>query len=327
MIAYDKQGAVFALREGAELLVHDGDSEGPLWRKMLDGDIVGLGADSEHVAAVTTAGTVTWFGAKSGELAGTGAVGSSVESSVFVGATTCVAVTPSRIVSVTQAGGATTVAEHGARAIGVRPSDGAVCVHEAGELVEIASGSRSLAPFGNVVSAIAWHPGGFWLVAAENKILRWDGTSAPSHVTQIPDAGAIEHLAATDNAIAFAWDKKYVGEMAWPSKETLGDLVYIDKDVEGVDFGPWPWLGVALSEGDANKHNLLQPSRLHRSDTHPGREHHSWLVRVGGATDDDDEPDAAPPPPTAASVKPDGNPLVGLVVIAVIGVVIFLLVR
>ena len=40
MIAYDKRGSVFALTEGAELLLHDGESEGPLWRTMLDARIV-----------------------------------------------------------------------------------------------------------------------------------------------------------------------------------------------------------------------------------------------------------------------------------------------
>ncbi len=331
MIAYDKQGLVFALREGAELLVHDGDSEGPLWRKKLDADIVGLGADGEQVAAVTTAGTVTWFKATSGDLVATAAVGGTVEHAVFITAKTCAAATASRIVSVTQSG-STTLAEHGARALGARP-DGGVCVHENGELVELARGSRSMSPFGNLVGAIAWHPAGFWLVGAENKIMRWDGGSAPSHVTQIPDAGAIEHIAACEKAIAFSWDQKYVGEMAWPSKDSLGDLMYVDKNVEGLDFGPWPWLGVALSEGDANKHNVLEPKRLHRSDTHPGREHHSWLVRVGGAGADDD--DRAPASKAAAASKPTasaapssgGNPLLGLALIAALGVIIWLLVK
>jgi hypothetical protein len=344
MIAYDKEGLVFALREGAELLVHDGASEAPKWRKTLDGDIVGLGADSEHVAAVTTAGTVTWFKSTSGDLAATGTVGGTVERAVFVGGKTCVAVTPSRIVAVTQ-GGATTLAEHGAAAIGVRP-DGGVCVHHEGELVELAREARSIAPLasvwgrdnavmvsGNVVSAIAWHPAGFWLIGAENKILRWDGSSAPAHVTQIPDAGQIEHLAAADEAIAFAWDKKYVGEMEWPSKSTLGDLMYVDKDVIGLDFGPFPWLGIALTEGDANKHNLLDTGRLHRSDTHPGREHHSWLVRVGGGGKDKDDDDRAGSRGSNAggadgrsTATPEkSNPLIGFAIIAAVAVVVWLL--
>ena len=330
MIAYDKEGTVFALREGAELLVHDGDSEGPLWRKTLDSDIVGLGADNEYVAAVTSNGTVTWFKSLNGNLVATGTVGGTVERAVFIGAETCVAATASRIVAVTESG-STTLAEHGARALGARP-DGGVCVHENGELVEIARGSRSMSPFGNLVGAIAWHPAGFWLVGAENKIMRWDGGSAPSHVTQIPDAGAIEHLAACEKAIAFSWDKKYVGEMAWPSKDSLGDLMYVDKDVVGLDFGRWPWLGVALTEGDANKHNLLESNRLHRSDTHPGREHHSWLVRVGGGKSDGARAPAGGAP---ASSKPQasgapsssGNPLIGLAVIAALGIIIWLLVK
>ena len=101
MIAYDKQGAVFALSEGVELLVHDGESEGPLWRKNLDADIVALGASSEHVAAITSTGTVTWFGATSGELAGTGRVDGMVQRATFIGASKCIAVTATHVGSAT----------------------------------------------------------------------------------------------------------------------------------------------------------------------------------------------------------------------------------
>jgi hypothetical protein len=66
MIAFDKQNTVFAMNEGAELLVHDGESEGPLWRKTLDSDIVGVGADREHVTAITAKGTVATFPSRSG---------------------------------------------------------------------------------------------------------------------------------------------------------------------------------------------------------------------------------------------------------------------
>ena len=66
MIAYDQKNTVFAMNEGAELLVHDGESEGPLWRKTLDDEIVGVGADSESVTAITAKGTVATFPARSG---------------------------------------------------------------------------------------------------------------------------------------------------------------------------------------------------------------------------------------------------------------------
>jgi len=332
MIAYDKAGSVFALREGAELLVHDGPSEGPLWKKMLDAQIIGLGADGDQIAAITSTGTVTWFGAKSGELGDTGKVDGKVEHAKFLGAKTCVAATGSTIVVVDK-GGTKTLAEHGARAIAVRP-DGGVCAWNNGELVQIVGGERSVTAFGNIVSALAWHPEGFWLVGAQNKILKWDGSTAPTHVTQVPDVEEIQHIAACDKAVAFTWDDHYVAEMSWPKKDTLGDLMYPERKVEGIDFGPWPWLGVALDLGDANKHNLDAPSRLHRSDTHPGREHHSWLVRVGGGGSEDEDkgkaPQRAAAPPAREEPPAADNPgqaIVGLVIIAAIGILIYFLVK
>lgn len=342
MIAYDKQGTVFALREGAELLVHDGPSEGPLWRKMLDGTIVGLGADSEHVAAITSAGMLTWFGAKSGDLIETAKVDGTVERAVFHKATTCVAVTASAIVAIDRAG-TTTLAEHGANAIAVRP-DGGVCAAHGGELVQIIAGKRSTCVFEQTVRAIAWHPAGFWLVGAQNKIERWDGSGTPSHVTQIPDATRIDHLATTDKAVAMSWDDHHVAEMSWPAKDTLGDLFYPERKVEGLDFGPWPYLGVSLDLGDANKLDADNPQQLARSDTHPGRVHHSWIVRVGaaGAGDeesdgddvgDDDDDSKGDDKSTAAASHEElprkdnpGQALLGLLLIGGLGVLVYFLV-
>lgn len=325
MIAYDKAGAVFALREGAELLVHDGESEGPLWRKMLDADIVALGADRTHVAAITSTGTVTWFTATSGDLAGTGRVDGMVQRATFIGASTCIAVTATQIAAIEQTG-TTIIAEHSATAVAARP-DGGVCVAFEGKLVQYVNGTKSETSYDTSVGAMCWHPGAkFWLVAAGHKLESWNGLVPPAHVTQIPDV-TIERVAATEKAVAFAWDKKYVGEMSWPAKETLGDLMYVDKDVEGLDFGPWPWLGVALSEGDANKHNMLEPNRLHRSDTHPGRQHHSWLVRVGAGGDEDDESAPAEAPITTPPPKDNQSVVLGLVMIAIVGFVLYMVLK
>ncbi len=326
MIAYDKHGTVFALREGAELLVHDGESEGPLWRKMLDAQIVGLGADKDLIGAITATGTVTWFGARTGELVTTGKVEGKVEHATFIAAKKCIAATAGQIVAIDK-DGTTTLAEHGAKALATRP-DGGVCVAHADELVQIVDGARLTTPYARNVGAICWHPAGFWLVGAEAKVERWSGTAPLSHVTQVPDGKHIQHLAATDRAFAMSWDDHDVAELAWPSKETLGSLFYPERKVEGLAFGPWPWLGVALDLGDANKHNLDKPNGCNRSDTHEGRDHHSWLVRVGGGEKDDDKRSAPASKPAApvASAKP-GSSLLGYVIIGAIGILVWLIVK
>ena len=131
-----------------------------------------------------------------------------------------------------------------------------------------------------------------------------------------------QRMVGFDRAIALAWDRNTVVSMAWPSKDTLGSLTYAERKVEGIDFGPWPWLGIALDLGDGNKHNLDRPEALHRSDTHPGRQHHSWLVVVGGMSGGTKQaPAAAAPPPTVATKKT--SPLIALAVIAIVAAVLF----
>nr|MBA3501145.1 hypothetical protein [Deltaproteobacteria bacterium] len=201
--------------------------------------------------------------------------------------------------------------------------DGTTLVGTASELVAIAlDGTRRTASAG-AVQAAAHHPQGFWLVGIANKLMRWDGSSEPTHVTTLP--GRCDHVACSAKAIAVGWDKKSAAVLAWPSKDTLGSLMYPERAIEGLAFGPWPWVGVSLDLGDGNKFNL-QSLALHRSDTHPGREHHSWLVSVGGPPDD--KP-AVAPPPRAAPARPSsaGFPVGALVLLAAIAIAIFMFVR
>src|SRR5687767_2252198 len=94
MIAYDKRGASFALADGAELLLHDGDSEAPLWRATLGAPIVGVGVDGDRAIAVTAAGTVHTFGARAGDARGTASIATHVRRA-------CVDAATSRVVALT----------------------------------------------------------------------------------------------------------------------------------------------------------------------------------------------------------------------------------
>jgi hypothetical protein len=325
MIAYDKKGVVFALTDGAELLVHDGPSEGPLWRTMLDSRIVGVGADSTRVAAITASGTISWFHAVTGAVQGTTRLEQSIQRAI-VDATSqrVVVVTADAILAVVGDAPATTLASHGARAIGMA-ADGRLVAATDGELVSFAAdGTRTAVAYaGPAVVAIAWHPEGFWILGSETKLHRWAGTGAPTHVTSLPGTSKLDHLAACGKAIAIGYDRRKVVSIAWPSKDTLGSVKYMDRTCEGVDFGPWPWLGISMDLGDGNKQNLERPQGLHRSDTHPGRTHHSWLVEVGGGSNAD-----APAKPAAAPA-PRARPPMGMVVLvaAVIVVGIVMLMR
>lgn len=331
MIAYDKQGHVFALTEGAELLLHDGETEGPMWRKTLDAPIVGLGINAEVVTAVSESGLVMSWSATSGADRSTGRFDGRVT-------TACVDVGTGRVVAITErapgsgaivelrGGAAKTLAEHTARAIAIAP-DGSVLAATETELVLVSPDGKRTTREQAGVRALAYHPRGFWLIGLAGKLLRWDASSEPAHVTNLPPNSQLEHIACSDRALAVAWNRHMVAVLEWPSRDTLGSLQYLEKTVEGLDFGPWPWLGVSLNEGDGNKFHL-ENANLHRSDTHPGRQHHSWLVSVGGAEKKKPQPrNPAPATVEQAPAPSAGRSLAMLIAIAAIVLVIVFVLR
>jgi hypothetical protein len=285
MIAYHDRGTILAMCEGAELLVHQGPVSGndSVWRKQLDGDIVGLAADDVHVVAVTEAGSVRWFAAHTGADVRTSRLpGRPERVAIDIGRQRVVAVTATQVVEVDAGGACRVLAEHGASAIAMA-ADGGVLLAHGNELVTIgADGARGAAAYaGDPIKALAWHPGGFWLLGTASKVLRWSGSGEPGHVTKLPPGKALDALACSGRAIAIAWDRNAVYTLAWPSLETIASVTYPERKVHGVAFGPWPWVGIALDQGDGNWLNL-EGGPLARTDTHSGRTHHSWLVMHSG---------------------------------------------
>ena len=181
----DKRGASFALTEGPELLLHDGDSEAPLWRATLDAKIVGVGVEGERAIAVTEAGTVHTFGSRTGDVRGTTALAGRVRRAcVDAAANRVVALTDTQVVR-SDGGTALVLGDADGSAIAMRP-DGAVLVSTASELVLFAAdGSRTTRPLAGV-TALAHHPQGFWIVGLASKLMRWDGSGEPSHITNLP---------------------------------------------------------------------------------------------------------------------------------------------
>lgn len=306
MIAYDPKNTVFAMNEGAELLVHDGESEGPLWRKTLDGEIVGVGADRERVTAITAKGTVVTFPSKSGADMQSAALGGEARFAIVgTGKRRVVAAFAEKVVAL-EGNIPATLVDGTATALAIAADD-TVLVAVPNALVLVApdgkttSTDHSLGP----VAAIAWHPENFWLIACPKKVYRFNGSGEPTHVTSMPADISIKFIAATKQAFSLGYESKEgdgVATLEWPSKDTLAALDYPERKVRGLSFGPWPWLAIALDLGDANKQNVLEPQRLHRSDTHPGRQHHSWLVGVTGSSKKMSTP--APKAPAQASYEP-----------------------
>ena len=152
-------------------------------------------------------------------------------------------------------------------------------------LLDGANGEPQGAPqtLANAITAIASSPKGF-LVASGDRVQRFTQPDAPlAHVTR-----AREHLitdvacSADGSRLAMQIDRSRVMVLDDPPGEALLDVSYPQRVCSGVAFGPRSWIAIALAGGDANKVNV-DTGAMHRSDTHPGRQHNRWLVSVAGA--------------------------------------------
>lgn len=88
-------------------------------------------------------------------------------------------------------------------------------------------------------------------------------------------------LDANGGRLAAQLSDRAVTLYAWPSLHIETQIEYVERVVRGLAFGPGNWLGVGLDHGDGNKIDVVT-SATHRTDTHPGRTHRSWLLSVRG---------------------------------------------
>jgi hypothetical protein len=114
--------------------------------------------------------------------------------------------------------------------------------------------------------------------------------------------------------------------LQYPSRETDATISYFDRDITDVCFGPDPWLGIGMNLGDGNKINL-ETGATHRTDTHPGRDHHSWALSVSTGKARGGDPVPAEAGGDQAPVEySKSDTIVGIIALAVIAAIIYYLV-
>lgn len=337
VIAYDRTGSLIVLSEGAELLVHDGPSEGPLWRRSDGGAIVAVGAADGAAIAVDEAGFVRWYDARREQLQ------AAVEAGVHARGA---AVASNGEVAVFHDGGIRVVTRVGIRvdlelpepAVAGWSADGRLLFGmPSGKIGEVDGRGemlRGLTLKGEPIVGVAYNPLGFWVVASASRLARIDDgpdlEGRVHHLTGMPDDLKVRDVTCSERGelIAFSLGEREVAVMAWPSRESAGSLEYPERRVTNLAFGPDRKLAVGLDLGDGNKFDL-RARGLARTDTHPGREHHRWLVSVSchpeKITDAPARP-AAPAPGRVAYAPPaEATPTKSraMTVVVVVVVVIF----
>lgn len=304
MLAYDRTGSLIVLTDGAELLVHDGPSEGPLWRRDCGAPLVAVGATSDAVIAVDRNGRVQWFDARRDNIQATVDTRAKVRAAAVSAGGEVVVLTDSDARVLTREGERLVLPWPDGRAAAWSSDRRLVLTDAEGKAGEFDSLGNFLrgVQLEPAIAAVAWNPQGFWVLASGTKIIRWDGEGM-HHLTGGPEDIAAVACSADGSRIAITLKDNFVLVLSWPARDTVGQLNYLDRKVDGLAFGPAPWLAVGLVGGDGNKFNLLGGS-LNRTDTHPGRQHNRWTVGV--TCEPPNEPAAAttPPPQPAEPTRP-----------------------
>ena len=130
------------------------------------------------------------------------------------------------------------------------------------------------------ITDLVQHPGGTWIAAGKSGISTVTG-EGPQRLASLPADVTRVRLDGRGRRLAAQLGDRTVAVYAWPSLELLTRIEYVDRRVCGLSFGTADWLGLALDHGDGNKIDVAT-SATHRTDTHPGRTHRSWLLSVRG---------------------------------------------
>ncbi|MEM9073105.1 MAG: hypothetical protein AAGE52_31665 [Myxococcota bacterium] len=308
MTIFAYHGREILMAEGADVLAHDGSTEAPTWSASLGAPVLGLATWTEGSVAVSESGEGRRFGPS----------GDEVERFETDGAVGFAAATLSPHWAVL---GGTAVHRSGGGPVDLPGPATAIAVAENGSVAVGGNGSFWVLeeewvavslPHVEVrhIHAVA---DGSWLVCNGPDVLRVRGESATRLPIDLEQPPTFAAQSPDGQTIAVVWGDVAV-TLVDPAGTSKGQIIYGDKTVTGVAFGPSPWLGVGLSGGDGNKINLATGA-VHRTDTHPGRQHNRWmlLANVG--------PGAIPPKAATAERTPEQDrrdTILGLVILGVI---------
>lgn len=169
---------------------------------------------------------------------------------------------------------------------------------------------------GGAIGDLVQHPGGAWIAAGKSGVSKITSTGA-QRLDSIPVDVRRVRLDANGKRIAAQLSERGVAVYSWPHLEVELRVEYMERPVRGLAFGPNDWLGIGLDRGDGNKIDVATQA-THRTDTHPGRTHNSWLLSVQGkatvlsAKEAEEvrrmkDPFHAPPPPPGPGIGGGGG--------------------
>lgn len=309
--AYDSAGTLLVSGDGPEIIGYHGDTEAPLFRFVNDAKVLALQVGGGVVWALDENRRLLWLTAE-GALLG--------QAQLPAGARTLSPVRNGRA-TVLVDGGAIVLDREGKQSRIHHPNATAAALDVSGSHAVVGDGAGTVAlykndgmkvtaltlPQGVAVSAVAT-ANGCWFAACGAKIFRGDDSLRWSEIFVTITGEEIEHLATQDSKRLVAARMKGNKAMVLAAgRQKLASGRWLDKDVGDLGFGPLPWFGVGLSGGDGNKVNLITGA-IHRTDTHPEREHHRWMLSFGAEENNQPILEREPPPLMAPAAAPAPAP-------------------
>jgi WD40 repeat protein len=337
-VAYGTDGIHLVTADGPLVLVHDGESEGPLYTHQMQSTVVALSAKAGRVVAFDESGridvledkgTVT----KSYDLGAAATAGAASTMRVAVVGPDKSALFRGEVrVDLEVSGGSCVAFSNDGARLAVGTTEGSLHVFDA------ISGKRvSTAELPGPAYGLAFSKRHDFVVTTTGGLgkLSPDGTK----VTPLCGTGefGVGAVAVSEDGLfaAARVDDGRVILFQVAANRPVGMITY-ERETGGVAFGPKGWLAVALDKGDGNKINL-DTGAVHRTDPHPGRPRNSWVLAADVQTDRVAEARgggaSSRPPPPAAPVPFYDQPIAGpsgatrYVLVALAGFVIFLLIR
>lgn len=343
LFAYAPDGNTIVLAEGNELLVHDGQDESPRFRHTLNAPIFAVFATVKTVIALDESGAVSLFNPAKDEILKTlesggapTAFAAHADGRIAVGLDAAIVLFDGdgskREINIASASALAFSGDASLLAAG--KSDGSIQVisAESGESVAQTN-------IGEPVRSIAWNAGNFWIASGGDRVFRieQDGDQH-DQLTRASGMNPDCIVCSPDGSLlGMRLDAATVVVLAYPSKNTAATIQYIERKAYGLAFGPAPYFGIGMDLGDGNKINLSTKA-VHRTDTHPGRDHHRWMLSVaidksslpaayGGGSAPEKSRASEPPISSNSPTSPskDGAPVQTILGFVLVGIGILIL--
>lgn len=308
LFAFSSDGTLMVLRDGREILVHRGSDDAPLWAHTLESEPVGLGAGPRGVVALESSGRLTWWNAQ-GESLHAAELGPASGFAVTQDGDRVAALLSGRVALVRREQPPESMEASGITAIAWSQGGEHLALgYESGELriVTLTGETVATGKAKGAIASVCCATNDSWLATSGDGIFCLDVASAtfertvrlegPVDCVAISPSGDLVGVRVRDDEVAILTN---------PRMEPAGMLLYPERKVEGVAFGPQDVVGVALVGGDANVFDARTPS-LRRTDPFGHRQLNRWLVMADskltkGTSAPQDPPKREAPSPEASA--------------------------